>query len=47
MLLRRPAADYDVATAATPPEVAALFPDTVQIGASFGVVQVVIDGAPY
>jgi len=47
MLLGRPAADYDIATAATPPEVTALFSETVQVGAAFGVVQVLVDGAPY
>ena len=47
MLLGRSAADYDIATAATPPQVTALFPDTVQVGAAFGVVQVVVGGGSY
>lgn len=41
MLLDRPSADYDVATAATPAEVTALFPRTVPVGAAFGVVRLV------
>lgn len=47
MLLGRAPADYDIATGATPPEVTALFPETVQVGAAFGVVQVLADGAAY
>lgn len=47
MLLGRPAADYDIATAATPAEVAALFPKTVPVGAAFGVVQVIVDREAY
>ena len=37
-LLGRDAADIDLATAATPEEVAALFPESVLVGAQFGVV---------
>lgn len=46
-LLGRPAADYDVATAARPAQVTALFPKTVEVGASFGVVRVVWDDGEY
>jgi len=46
-LLGRPAADYDVATAALPAEVTALFPKTVEVGAAFGVVRVVADDGEY
>jgi poly(A) polymerase len=43
-LLGREAADYDVATGATPDEVMALFPDSVAVGAQFGVIVVPRDG---
>ena len=46
-LLGRPAADYDIATAALPAEVAALFPRTVDVGAAFGVMRVITDGGDY
>jgi tRNA nucleotidyltransferase/poly(A) polymerase len=39
-------ADYDVASDATVEQVQALFPRTVPVGARFGVVLVVLDGAP-
>jgi poly(A) polymerase len=44
ILLGREPTDYDVATDATPDEVMALFPDSVGIGAQFGVVAVPGDG---
>jgi poly(A) polymerase len=40
LLLGREPADYDVATDATPEQVLALFPDSLAVGAKFGVVQV-------
>ena len=44
-LLRRPAADYDIATAARPEEIARLFPRTIDVGAAFGVMRVLgVDG---
>jgi poly(A) polymerase len=46
-LLGRRAADYDVATAARPAQVTALFPRTVEVGAAFGVVRVVADDGEY
>jgi poly(A) polymerase len=44
LLLRRQPADYDVATDATPDQVDELFPNSVLVGAQFGVVIVVRDG---
>src|SRR5207245_11258314 len=38
LLLGREPADYDVATDATPVEVAGLFPESVAVGAQFGVI---------
>ena len=43
MLLNRPAKDYDVATDAEPAEVIRLFKRTLQVGAKFGVVIVLLD----
>src|SRR6266852_1844986 len=43
-LLVGEAADYDVATDATPAEVMALFPESVAVGAQFGVIAVQRDG---
>ena len=39
--------DYDIATSARPPEVRALFPHTVPVGVSFGVVLVIEGGQSY
>jgi poly(A) polymerase len=44
LLLKRQPADYDVATDATPDQVDELFPNSVLVGAQFGVVIVVRDG---
>jgi putative nucleotidyltransferase with HDIG domain len=46
-LLGRPAADYDIATAAHPEDVASLFPRTVDVGAAFGVTRVLADDGEY
>ncbi len=43
-LLNRPAADYDVVTDAVPEQVTACFRRTLQIGAQFGVVMVLVNG---
>ena len=43
-LLERPAKDYDIATNARPEQIEALFPKTVAVGKSFGVIVVVQDG---
>jgi len=45
-LLGRPAADFDVATSATPSEVKEVFPSVVPVGEDFGVVLVVLDRHP-
>jgi poly(A) polymerase len=44
LLLNRDPADYDVTTDATPAQVMELFPDSVGVGAQFGVVLVPRDG---
>lgn len=44
LLLKRDPVDYDVATDATPEQVISLFPDTLQVGAKFGVILVEQDG---
>src|SRR5258707_7067199 len=44
VLLGREPADYDVATDATPVELAGLFPESVAVGAKFGVILVPKDG---
>lgn len=44
LLLGREPADYDVTTDATPVEVAGLFPESVAVGAQFGVILVPRDG---
>src|SRR5712675_1166970 len=44
ILLGRAPADYDVATDATPDKVMVLFPDSVAVGAQFGVIAVYQDG---
>jgi poly(A) polymerase len=48
LILGREAADYDVATSATPQEVMRLFPQTYAVGAQFGVVLVPVrrDASP-
>jgi poly(A) polymerase len=40
LLLDRDPVDYDIATDATPEQVTALFPDTLEVGAQFGVILV-------
>src|SRR5579863_8483728 len=44
LLLEREPADYDVATEATPQRVMSLFPESVAVGAQFGVVLIPRDG---
>ena len=46
ILLGRPAQDFDVATDATPERVQAMFPDSVGVGAAFGVI-LVLDADSY
>ncbi len=45
LLLKREPADYDVTTDATPERVLQLFPDSIGVGAQFGVVLVLRDAA--
>jgi putative nucleotidyltransferase with HDIG domain len=45
LLFGRDPVDYDVATDATPEQVMAIFPDSLAVGAQFGVVQVQRDGS--
>src|SRR5258705_2164838 len=45
LLLGREPADYDVATSATPAQVLKLFPDGITVGAQFGVILVLREGA--
>jgi poly(A) polymerase len=47
MLLGREPADYDIATAAPPEEIRRMFPRTIDVGAAFGVVRVVMDDGVY
>ena len=46
-LLQHPSDDIDIATNAPPEEVMRLFPKTVKVGVSFGVVMVMIDETPF
>lgn len=46
-LLQHPSDDIDIATNAPPEEVMRLFPQTVKVGVSFGVVMVLIDNIPF
>jgi poly(A) polymerase len=46
-LLGRIGSDVDIATDATPEQVALLFEKTVPVGAAFGVMLVVVEGTPY
>ncbi len=47
MLLGRDPADYDIATAANPDQVRALFDRTVAVGAAFGVIRVLVGDESY
>ena len=47
MLLKKAPQDYDIATSAKPEEIVKIFPDTIPVGAQFGVILVMIDGAPF
>jgi poly(A) polymerase len=44
MLLGKPAKDYDIATSAKPDAVKKIFPKTIEVGAQFGVILVLLDG---
>ena len=47
MLLQKTPQDYDVATNARPEEIQRLFPQTIPVGAQFGVILVIVDGEPF
>ena len=47
MLLGKPPQDYDVTTSARPEDIQRMFPDTIPVGAQFGVILVLIDGQPF
>ena len=47
MLLKKEPQDYDIATAARPEDIQRVFLDTIPVGAQFGVMLVLIDGAPF
>ncbi|HET9550472.1 MAG TPA: CCA tRNA nucleotidyltransferase [Candidatus Binatia bacterium] len=47
MLLNKSPQDYDIATSARPEDLQRLFPQTIPLGAQFGVILVVIDGQPF
>ena len=44
MLLNKTPQDYDITTSARPEDVQRLFPDTIPVGAQFGVILVLVDG---
>ena len=46
-LLKSPSDDIDIATNAPPETIQALFPKTVPIGISFGIILVIVDGREY
>lgn len=46
-VMNRQPKDYDIATSATPQEIAALFPNTIGVGASFGVMIVLGQSGQY
>jgi poly(A) polymerase len=47
MLLKKEPQDYDIATNARPEEIQQIFPDTIPVGAQFGVILVVLDEQPF
>ncbi len=47
MLLAKEPQDYDIATSARPEDIQRIFPDTIPVGAQFGVILVLLDGAPF
>jgi poly(A) polymerase len=47
MLLRKTPQDYDITTNARPEDVQKVFPDTIPVGAQFGVILVLLDGQPF
>lgn len=47
MLLGKQPQDYDIATDARPEAVQLIFPETIPVGAQFGVILVIIEGEPF
>jgi poly(A) polymerase len=47
MLLGKEPQDYDITTSARPDEISRIFPNTIPVGAHFGVLLVVSDGTPF
>jgi poly(A) polymerase len=47
MILGKEPQDYDITTSARPEEISRIFHDTIPVGAQFGVVLVLIGGAPF
>jgi poly(A) polymerase len=47
MLLNKTPQDYDITTNAKPNEIAKIFPQTIPVGAQFGVMLVLIEGQPF
>jgi putative nucleotidyltransferase with HDIG domain len=47
MLLKKPPKDYDIATNAKPEDIRRVFPETIPVGAQFGVILVLLDGEPF
>jgi len=47
MLLHKPPQDYDIATNAKPEDIQRIFPETIPVGAQFGVILVLSDGKPF
>jgi poly(A) polymerase len=46
-LLKKPPQDYDITTNAHPDEIAKIFPQTIPVGAQFGVMLVLVEGQPF
>ncbi len=47
MLLGKPSKDIDIVTSAKPDQVVKIFPHSYEIGAAFGIINVVFDGIPF
>src|SRR3989339_1602200 len=47
MLLGKASEDIDIATSAKPEDVISIFPRSYEIGAAFGIINVVFDGHPF
>jgi len=47
MLLKKEPQDYDITTSAKPDDISRIFPDTIPVGAQFGVILVLMEGAPF